>query len=125
MKNFRFFFLFVFLIAITLSAQNHISPIMKDTGGSVSYTLQAQTNNQSPKTQIPIELLDALTKVKFLKQFQFNTGDKVQIFTAHFVFTNYESFKKWYSNGETKELLKKLSEYFDGKLNERFSFNKH
>ncbi|GEM_PF-6326078 len=125
MKKFSFVFLFVFLIVATLSAQNQISPIMKDIGGSVSFTLQAQTQNQSKKSQIPIELLDALTKVKFLKQFQFNAGEKSQIFTAFFVFTNYDSFKEWYSTNETKDLLKKLSEYFNGKLNEKFSFTRH
>ncbi len=125
MKKLSFVFLFVFLSSATLLAQNQISPIMKDIGGSVSFTLQAQTQNQSKKSQIPIELLDALTKVKFLKHFQFNTGDKSQIFTAFFVFTNYDSFKEWYSTDETKDLLKKLSEYFNGKLNEKFSFSRH
>ena len=125
MKKLIFVLLVFFLFVKSVPAQEKSLMQIKDIGGSVSFTLQAQTSNQSNVTQIPVELLDTLTKVSYLKHFQFNTGKDSHIFTALFVFTNYDSFKKWYSAEETQSLLKKLTEYFNGKLNEKFSFTRN
>ncbi len=124
MKYFKFSFLFMFFISLVLCAQNQSVTQIQNVGGSVSLRITGEFQNQEKFSGVPVELLDELTKVKFLKNLLLNSSESKQNLTATFVFTNYESFKQWYSSAETKKMFKNLSEFFHGGIKKQFSFTR-
>ncbi len=125
MKRLNYSLAFVILFAFTTFAQKSVDTALKNVQGPVSLQINAVRENPETESQIPVNLLDELTKVKFLKNIKLFTGEKNITLSALFVFTNYESFKEWYSAKETKEVFKKLSGFFNGKLTEQFSFKRY